>query len=53
VPILAQTPYTLLLNGTSALVEEAGGCIIAEGTPEAVVLNKQSHTARFLKEELA
>jgi len=31
---------------------DAGGYIIAEGTPEKVALNKQSHTAKFLKEEL-
>lgn len=31
---------------------DAGGYIIAEGTPEKVVLNKQSHTAKFLKMEL-
>jgi len=29
-----------------------GGLIIAEGSPEEVALNKQSHTARFLKLEL-
>lgn len=29
-----------------------GGQIIAEGTPEEVCLNEQSHTARFLKKEL-
>ena len=32
---------------------DAGGYIIAEGTPEEVMLNKQSHTARFLKGELS
>ena len=31
---------------------EAGGYIVAEGTPEALILNKQSHTAKFLKMEL-
>lgn len=31
---------------------EAGGSIVAKGTPEEVVLNKQSYTAKFLKEEL-
>lgn len=29
-----------------------GGMIIAEGTPEEVALNNQSHTARFLRMEL-
>ncbi len=29
-----------------------GGNIIAQGTPQEVVKNKESHTARFLKEEL-
>ena len=31
---------------------EAGGYIVAEGTPEELILNKQSHTAKFLKMEL-
>jgi len=29
-----------------------GGNIIAQGTPQEVAKNKESHTARFLKEEL-
>ena len=29
-----------------------GGNIVAQGTPEVVAKNKQSHTARFLREEL-
>ena len=29
-----------------------GGKIIAKGTPEEVIKNKISHTARFLKKEL-
>jgi excinuclease ABC subunit A len=32
---------------------DAGGLIIAEGTPEAVALVRESHTAKYLKEELA
>ena len=31
---------------------EGGGMIIAEGTPEQIMNVKESHTARFLKEEL-
>ena len=30
-----------------------GGTIVAQGTPEQIAKNKESHTARFLKEELA
>jgi excinuclease ABC subunit A len=30
----------------------AGGQIVVQGTPEKVVLSKQSHTAKYLKEEL-
>lgn len=30
-----------------------GGQVIAKGTPEEIVKNKKSHTARFLKKELA
>ena len=29
-----------------------GGNIVAQGTPKEVAKNKESHTARFLKEEL-
>jgi excinuclease ABC subunit A len=29
-----------------------GGNIVAQGTPEEVAKNKESHTARFLREEL-
>ena len=29
-----------------------GGEIVAKGTPEEIVKNKLSHTARFLKKEL-
>lgn len=32
---------------------DGGGLILFEGTPEEMVTNKQSHTARFVKEELA
>ena len=32
---------------------EAGGEIVAEGTPEQVAQNKRSHTGRFLREFLA
>jgi len=32
---------------------QAGGNIVAQGTPEVVAKNKYSHTAKFLKEELA
>ena len=31
----------------------SGGAIVAEGTPEFVVLKSKGHTARFLKEKLA
>jgi excinuclease ABC subunit A len=31
---------------------KGGGLIIAEGTPEQVMKNKDSHTARFLREEI-
>lgn len=31
---------------------ENGGHLVAEGTPEEVVQNKQSHTARYLKEKI-
>ncbi|OMP30087.1 excinuclease ABC subunit UvrA [Mangrovimonas sp. DI 80] len=31
---------------------KGGGQIIAEGTPEEIIKNKKSHTARFLKKEL-
>jgi excinuclease ABC subunit A len=31
---------------------EAGGRIVAEGTPEQIVKNKKSYTAKFLKEKL-
>lgn len=31
----------------------AGGIVVAEGTPEQVVANKQSHTGRYLKSYLA
>ena len=30
---------------------KGGGNIIAEGTPEEIINNKKSHTARFLKKE--
>ena len=29
-----------------------GGKVIAQGTPEVIIKNKLSHTARFLKKEL-
>ena len=29
-----------------------GGKVIAKGTPEELIKNKNSHTARFLKKEL-
>ncbi|MBS1623113.1 MAG: excinuclease ABC subunit UvrA [Bacteroidetes bacterium] len=29
-----------------------GGTVVAQGTPEAVAKNKESHTAKFLREEL-
>jgi excinuclease ABC subunit A len=29
-----------------------GGTVVAQGTPEVVAKNKESHTARFLREEL-
>jgi excinuclease ABC subunit A len=32
---------------------DAGGSIIAEGTPEAIAKNRHSHTGRFLRELLA
>jgi excinuclease ABC subunit A len=32
---------------------EAGGRIIAEGTPEVIAKNRHSHTGRFLRELLA
>jgi excinuclease ABC subunit A len=32
---------------------DGGGSILFEGTPEEMVKNKESHTARFLKEELS
>lgn len=32
---------------------EAGGTIVCEGTPETVALHPQSHTGRFLRQELA
>lgn len=32
---------------------DGGGLILFEGTPEEMVNNKQSHTARFVKEELS
>ena len=31
---------------------DGGGLILFEGTPEEMIHNKQSHTARFVKEEL-
>ena len=31
---------------------DGGGLILFEGTPEEMITNKQSHTARFVKEEL-
>ena len=31
---------------------EAGGRIVAEGSPEQIVKNKKSYTAKFLKEKL-
>lgn len=31
---------------------EAGGNIVAEGTPEDIIKNKQSYTAKYLKEKL-
>lgn len=31
---------------------EAGGVIVCSGTPEEIIKNKKSHTARYLKEEL-
>ena len=31
---------------------DGGGKILFEGTPEAMIKNKISHTARFLKEEM-
>jgi excinuclease ABC subunit A len=31
---------------------DGGGKILFEGTPEELIKNKESHTARFLKEEL-
>ncbi|MEC8536496.1 MAG: hypothetical protein VXY75_03805, partial [Bacteroidota bacterium] len=31
---------------------QAGGTIIARGTPENIVKNKVSHTAKYLKKEL-
>jgi excinuclease ABC subunit A len=31
---------------------DGGGKILFEGTPEEMIKNKESHTARFLKEEL-
>ena len=31
---------------------EAGGSVLFEGTPEALIKIKESHTAKFLKEEL-
>jgi len=32
---------------------DGGGLILFEGTPEEMINNKQSHTARFVKEELS
>jgi excinuclease ABC subunit A len=32
---------------------KSGGMLVAKGTPEEVSKNKKSHTARFLKKELA
>ncbi|TDO27211.1 excinuclease ABC subunit A [Sediminibacterium goheungense] len=32
---------------------DGGGIILFEGTPEEMISNKKSHTARFVKEELA
>ena len=31
---------------------EGGGLLMAEGTPEELILNKESHTARYLREKL-
>ncbi|MDL2224509.1 hypothetical protein LJB92_04265, partial [Bacteroidales bacterium OttesenSCG-928-M06] len=31
---------------------EKGGYLVAEGTPEAIALNKESYTGQFLKEKL-
>ena len=31
---------------------EKGGNVLATGTPEEIVKNRESHTARYLKEEL-
>jgi len=31
---------------------EAGGKVVAAGTPEQIVKNKDSYTAKFLKEKL-
>jgi excinuclease ABC subunit A len=31
---------------------KGGGMLIANGTPEELIKNKESHTARFLKKEL-
>jgi excinuclease ABC subunit A len=31
---------------------DGGGRILFEGSPEEMIKNKESHTARFLKEEL-
>lgn len=32
---------------------EAGGCLVAEGTPETISRNKTSHTGRYLRKVLA
>ena len=31
---------------------KGGGTIVAEGTPEQIIKNKTSHTAKYLKKEL-
>jgi excinuclease ABC subunit A len=32
---------------------KGGGQLVAKGTPEAIIKNKNSYTAQFLKKELA
>jgi excinuclease ABC subunit A len=32
---------------------EAGGTVVAAGTPEEIIKDKKSYTAKFLKEKLA
>ena len=44
--------YTHLIIDLGPEGGEKGGNVLATGTPEEIVKNRESHTARYLKEEL-